>query len=263
MPFGDAEYYRARPAHCDRSPVRDRPRRARSTSTASSASTRASLRSASCGIDASSPSSRRAARPTTRDRTSTRRTTWKRRRRASRARKTAGSIVTLQARKTERESSFRAVALTQQLPRMLQGHAPALAMNQVAQFGIQGGGNDAVSSGFEAQYAAAADHVLNGVGREAFDAMKTLEGCRSGALPARERCRVSAQRLWPGADADCPAYESRSRARSRVRRSRRLGHARESGIGTGPTRDAAGRLLPRPLPRSSPISATAWPTLSS
>jgi len=89
----------------------------------------------------------------------------------------------LQARKTERESSFRAVALTQQLPRMLQGHAPALAMNQVAQFGIKGGGNDAVSSGFEAQYAAAADHVLNGVGREAFDAMKTLKA----ADPARYR----------------------------------------------------------------------------
>src|SRR6185436_4613763 len=89
----------------------------------------------------------------------------------------------LQARKTERESSFRAVALTQQLPRMLQGHAPALAMNQVAQFGIKGGGNDAVSSGFEAQYAAAADHVLNGVGREAFEAMKTLKA----ADPARYR----------------------------------------------------------------------------
>src|SRR5882672_3015976 len=32
----------------------------------------------------------------------------------------------LQARKVEQESSFRAVALTQQLPRMLQGSAPAL-----------------------------------------------------------------------------------------------------------------------------------------
>jgi uncharacterized protein (DUF1501 family) len=89
----------------------------------------------------------------------------------------------LQARKAEQDSSFRAVALTQQLPRMLQGHAPALAMNQVAQFGIRGGGNDAVSSGFEAQYAAAADQVLNGVGREAFDAMKTLKA----ADPARYR----------------------------------------------------------------------------
>ena len=81
----------------------------------------------------------------------------------------------LQARKVEQESSFRAVALTQQLPRVLQGHAPALAMNQIAQFGIRGGGNDAVSTSFEAQYAAAADRVLNVVGREAFDAMKMLK----------------------------------------------------------------------------------------
>ena len=34
---------------------------------------------------------------------------------------------------------FRAVALTPQLPRMLQGTAPALAMSQIAQFGIRGG----------------------------------------------------------------------------------------------------------------------------
>src|SRR5258706_5071492 len=81
----------------------------------------------------------------------------------------------LQAARVEEQSSFRAVALTQQLPRALQGHAPALAMNQIAQFGIRGGGNDIVSTSFEAQYAAAADSVLNGVGREAFDAMKLLK----------------------------------------------------------------------------------------
>jgi len=81
----------------------------------------------------------------------------------------------LQARREETATSFRAVALSQQLPRMLQGQAPALAMNQIAQFGIRGGQGDLMSTGFEAQYAAAADQVLNGVGREAFNAMKTLK----------------------------------------------------------------------------------------
>ena len=81
----------------------------------------------------------------------------------------------LQARHAETASAFRAVSLTPQLPRMLQGTAPALAMNQIAQFGIRGGQSDMIGSSFEAQYAAAADHVLNGVGREAFDAMKTLK----------------------------------------------------------------------------------------
>jgi uncharacterized protein (DUF1501 family) len=60
---------------------------------------------------------------------------------------------------------------------MLQGHAPALAMSQLSQFGIRGGGAQSalMSTGFEAQYAAAADQILNGVGREAFSAMKTLK----------------------------------------------------------------------------------------
>jgi len=80
----------------------------------------------------------------------------------------------LQVRRAETESSFRAVALTAQLPRMLQGKAPALAVSQLAQFGIRGQG-DAVGNAFEMEYAAAADRVLNGVGREAFDAMKTLK----------------------------------------------------------------------------------------
>ena len=84
----------------------------------------------------------------------------------------------LQVRHAETASAFRAVSLTQQLPRVLQGPAPALAVNQIAQFGIRdgrSGNNDAMSASFEAQYAAAADRVLNGVGREAFDAMKTLK----------------------------------------------------------------------------------------
>jgi uncharacterized protein (DUF1501 family) len=55
---------------------------------------------------------------------------------------------------------------------MLSGQAPALAMSQIAQFGIRGQG---VNDSFEAQYAGAADAILNGTGREAFSAMKTLK----------------------------------------------------------------------------------------
>src|SRR5262249_36740632 len=71
---------------------------------------------------------------------------------------------------------FRAVALTQQLPRMLQGRAPALAVSQLAQFGIRAGqSSESVGASFEAEYAAAADAVLNGTGREAFNAIKMLK----------------------------------------------------------------------------------------
>jgi uncharacterized protein (DUF1501 family) len=78
----------------------------------------------------------------------------------------------LQVRRVEDATAFRAVALAQQLPRTLQGAAPALAINQISQFGIRGGGRAGAS--FEAQYAAAADAVLNGTGRDAFEAMRAL-----------------------------------------------------------------------------------------
>jgi len=88
----------------------------------------------------------------------------------------------LQARRLETPTPFRAVALTTQLPRMLQGTAPALAINQLEQFGIRGGQASAmVAASFESQFAAAADQVLNSTGREAFDAIKILKGTNPSA----------------------------------------------------------------------------------
>ena len=84
----------------------------------------------------------------------------------------------LQARRQAPSSAFRAVALTQQLPRALQGVAPAVAMSQLAQFGVRG---DRLGASFEEQYAAAADRVLNGTGRDTFDAIRTLDA----AAPSR------------------------------------------------------------------------------
>jgi len=82
----------------------------------------------------------------------------------------------LQAQRAEHATPFRAVALTSQLPRMLQGTAPALAVSQLAQFGIRAGqSSEAVGASFEAEYAAAADAVLNGTGRDAFNAIKMLK----------------------------------------------------------------------------------------
>jgi uncharacterized protein (DUF1501 family) len=75
----------------------------------------------------------------------------------------------LQARREDDATPFRAVAVTQQLPRMLQGHAPALAINQVAQFGVRANGDR-----FQSMYADSADRVMNGTGREAFDAIRML-----------------------------------------------------------------------------------------
>ena len=83
----------------------------------------------------------------------------------------------LQVRKTEHDAAFRAVALTPQMPRMLQGAAPAIAMNQISQFNIRPGNNGVTSAGatFESLYADAKDRVLGSAGRDAFDAMKALK----------------------------------------------------------------------------------------
>ncbi len=82
----------------------------------------------------------------------------------------------LQTRQAEAATPFRAVALTPQMPRMLQGPAAALAVSQIGQFGIRAGqASEMVGASFEAEYAAAADRVLNGTGREAFDAIKMLK----------------------------------------------------------------------------------------
>lgn len=78
---------------------------------------------------------------------------------------------------------FRAIALAPQLPRTLQGAAPALAMTDVTRFGVHGGAGAQAS--FEAEYATAADRVLKRTGREAFDAMRQLEAAApAGYQPA-------------------------------------------------------------------------------
>jgi uncharacterized protein (DUF1501 family) len=82
----------------------------------------------------------------------------------------------LRAKRDEDASPFRAVSLTSQLPRTLQGHEPALAINRIDQFGIRE--SSTVGASLEAQYEHASDTVLGGTGREAFDAMKTLRQAR-------------------------------------------------------------------------------------
>jgi uncharacterized protein (DUF1501 family) len=71
-----------------------------------------------------------------------------------------------------------AVAMTRQMPRALQGGAPALAMGSVAEFGVRGDMNTRAS--FEEAYAAARDQVLNGTADDAFHAMRTLSARAKG-----------------------------------------------------------------------------------
>lgn len=79
----------------------------------------------------------------------------------------------------EQPNPLRGVALTRQMPRALQGPASVVAMSSVASFDVHG--DLAAKSSFESAYASAADQVLNGTAREAFDAMRTLSRQASGS----------------------------------------------------------------------------------
>lgn len=72
-------------------------------------------------------------------------------------------------------SPFRAVSMGANLPRALQGRAPAVAMTRINDFGIRSGmDGSAVEGGFESIYAETVDKALGAPGRETFEAVKLL-----------------------------------------------------------------------------------------
>ena len=91
------------------------------------------------------------------------------------------------------KSSFRAVAMGPSLPRILSGPEPAVALNNINDFGVGGHGPNAspIANTFEAMYAHSVDSVLHGTGDETFDAVKMLKS----ADPAKYK---------PSAGADYP-----------------------------------------------------------
>ena len=74
-------------------------------------------------------------------------------------------------------SSFRAIAMGPSLPRILSGSEPAVAMNNINDFGVGGQGPNGppIANTFEAMYDQSVDSVLHGSGEETFDAVKMLK----------------------------------------------------------------------------------------
>jgi uncharacterized protein (DUF1501 family) len=73
-------------------------------------------------------------------------------------------------------SPFRGVAMTQNLPRAMQGRAPALAISNLADFSIRAGQySQTVQGGFEDIYEQAAGDALQGTGKETFEAIAFLK----------------------------------------------------------------------------------------
>ena len=83
----------------------------------------------------------------------------------------------LEAVPEEHASPFRAVAMGPNLPRMLRGSAPAIALPDVKQFRVMAqtpGAGQIAEGGFEAMYAQTVDHALRGTGTETFEAIDML-----------------------------------------------------------------------------------------
>jgi uncharacterized protein (DUF1501 family) len=74
---------------------------------------------------------------------------------------------------------FRAVSLTPQTPRILEGPSPTVAMNSLAEFSIRATGSDVER--LEALYKTGSADLVHGTGAEMFDAVKMLKAANPQA----------------------------------------------------------------------------------
>ncbi len=92
--------------------------------------------------------------------------------------------------KTDSSTPFRAIAMTQQIPRTLMGRFPTVAMTNLRTFAIRAGQySGSVSGGFEGVWQQQADDSLSDAGKETFDAINFLKK----ANPAQYRPANGAQ----------------------------------------------------------------------
>jgi len=94
----------------------------------------------------------------------------------------------LQHTPEEGATPFRAVAMGQNLPRTLQGVAPALALPDVRQFQVMSQAPMA-QGGFEAIYAQTVDKALRGTGTETFEAIDMLKKSNPARLAPENGAR--------------------------------------------------------------------------
>ena len=87
----------------------------------------------------------------------------------------------LQANAAKHASPFRAVAMTQNLPRSLYGRAPSVAMSNLADFSVQAGVySQNVSGGFKSIWQQNASDNLTETGKETFEAVNFLKRANPG-----------------------------------------------------------------------------------
>ena len=88
------------------------------------------------------------------------------------------------AQENNRESPFRGVALTAQLPRILAGRAPALTVSSIDEFRLR---NESMTGALQKLYANTADTLFRSGGENLFAAMAQLRQVGSRIPPSAER----------------------------------------------------------------------------
>jgi uncharacterized protein (DUF1501 family) len=104
----------------------------------------------------------------------------------------------LQTIPEENVSPFRAVAMGQNLPRMLRGNAGAIALPDLRQFKVMpqsAAMAHVVEGGFEAMYAQTVDHALRGTGMETFEAIDMLRKVDATKFPPENGADYPKSRL--------------------------------------------------------------------
>jgi uncharacterized protein (DUF1501 family) len=87
----------------------------------------------------------------------------------------------LQSKADPTRSLFRAVSMTQTMPRIMQGTAPTLTISNLGDFTIRAGRSSAsVQGGFEAIYDQSVNDILGGTGKETFEAVNFLKKANPG-----------------------------------------------------------------------------------
>jgi uncharacterized protein (DUF1501 family) len=101
----------------------------------------------------------------------------------------------LQACPDAAATPFRAVSLTPNLPRILQGRAPAVALANLRGFELRPAAGEKVAQGFEDMYAKAVEDVIGGTGRETFEAIQFLKRSDPGRYAPAAGARYPRGRL--------------------------------------------------------------------
>lgn len=93
----------------------------------------------------------------------------------------------MQVKREPKASPFRAVSFTSNMPRSLEGAAPAIAMTNISDFGVRAGSNTQVAKGFEELYSSSFPDALEGTGKETFEAVKMLKQANPQRYAAENR----------------------------------------------------------------------------